>query len=287
MKNKDTCVCFRKARNESIGIFNFWVVRNGGSVMNEETKLYYIPYEVLREQEDIPKSFFGFWSWLIRSIVKGLSKGFPKNLLAPLIIGLIYISLNLLYMSMINDTLYINSDNSIIAYIFSGIVLSNNAIKGFDLFENNIESVYWTIPMLFILTSLVLNIFKRIQRNGFKAFIHDISRAKTVARLYAQASTKDIISYILLGCFGSAIIGFVIQSPVIPVLLSITLFLSFTLKEKGKIIGLITMYLIAINLNRKKPKYVNIANIALGVLGFSIGFAIYFSVALVIWFIFN
>lgn len=255
-----------------------------------ETKLYYIPYDVLRKNKGVPKSFFGFLWWLLRSIGRGIIRNFPKNLLIPIILILIYMMINIVYMGIVNDTMYFNNtDKSIQAYIFSGFVVVGDGIKGFDYFSNrnDVRSIYWTMPMLFLLTGLIRNLFIRIRQNGFKKLVQDITGAGNTARLYAKASTKSIGSHILFGCFLGSILGLLLQSPIILFLLPIILFLSFTLRENSKLIGIVSMFLISINIKRKKPKYVNIANLALGVYGLAIGFAFYFLVIIILWFVVN
>lgn len=173
------------------------------------------------------------------------------------------------------------------AYIFSGIIDSYTEIKGFQFIGARIPNIFWTLPLTFLFSGLIFDISRRIRANGFKKFIIEILHSGKLAKVYVTGSSKTINYYILFGCFWATIISFIIQNPITLFLLPIILFLSFTLKENSKIISLLSTYLIAININKEKPKNVNVANIALGLLGLSIGFAIYFIIAVVIWIVFD
>ncbi|HZJ82802.1 MAG TPA: hypothetical protein VFD57_03230, partial [Clostridia bacterium] len=181
--------------------------------------------------------------------------------------------------------------SNLISYFFSGIIYwggyHDPLVKGFDYIPVNTVNLIWTMPMLFLLTNLVYSLTRRLGTIGFNKFMGDIRGAGKLAKLYGKASSKGISCSILLGCFWGMIMGFFVQSPISLFILPITLFLSFTLREEGKIIGIVSMCLISINISKKEPKYVNIADIALGILGLSVGFALYFLLVLMMWLIFD
>ncbi|WP_303860259.1 hypothetical protein [Alkalibaculum bacchi] len=255
-----------------------------------QPSLYYLTYDQLKANKDFPKSFSHFWWWLLQRTGRGIKKGFVKNIITLFFVMLATFILNSVFLIFINDTMYLENrggNSSLIAYIFSGILDSSTEIKGFQFISARIPNIFWTLPMMFLLSGLIFNIFRRIRANGFKKLISEILHSGKLAKVYASGSSKTINYFILSGCFWATIIGFIVQNPITLFLLPIILFLSFTLKENSKIISLISTYLIAININKKKPRNVNVANIALSILGLSIGFAIHFVFALVIWIVFD
>lgn len=255
-----------------------------------QPSLYYFTYDQLKENKDVPKSFFQFWWWLFSQTVKGLRRRFLKNIFILSLIMLATFLINSIYLVFINDTMYLESTgtiDSLSAYFFLGILEPFSEIKGFQFVSIRITNIFWTLPLAFLLSGLIFNIFRRIRAKGFKKLMGDIFNSGKLAKVYATGSSKDINYFILSGCFWATIIGFIIQNPITLFILPIILFLSFTLKENSKIISLLSTYLIAINIKKRKPKNVNIGNIALSILGLSIGLAIYFILVLLMWIVFD
>ena len=248
----------------------------------------YITYEQLHQDPNFPKGRLGYIGWFFKNMWQGIKRGFPKNLLLVLGIGLFYWMFNLVFLGIINDSCFFGngrfSRSSTIAYLFAGLVYENGA-KGFDWIPGgSMTTWFYNLTFYGALFWLLGNIWRRIRTKGILMPIKDLLRVPGKLKKCWVSVTVPFAKRILLATGLGILAGFVLKSPFTLITLALWLFLSFGQGGESSIIYLLFIYQGAKNVKSKKPKkLITGADVAIWIFGLGLGMLLSFILCLVLW----
>lgn len=247
-----------------------------------------VTYDELREDPDFPKGRLGYIGWLFKNLWRGMRKGFPKNLLTVLGLGLFYWLFNLVFLGIINDSCFFGNgrfaDSSVIAYLFAGLVYENGA-KGFSWIPGgSMTTWFYNLTFYGALFWLLGNIWKRIRKGGVLMPVKDLLRIPKKLRACQASATVPFAKRIMLATGLGILAGFLLKSPFTLAVLALWLLLSFGQGGESFIIYLLFIYQGAKNLKSKNPpKLVTGADVAIGIFGLGAGMLISFVLCVILW----
>ncbi len=253
---------------------------------------YYIDYDDLATVKEFPKTRGAFIISILKNGSKNFRQGFPKTLILPMVTGLIFFILSVIYVAGFVDTMYVTIHmfdgpiTEFVPYYAPGLVDTRSYIKGFqhdNLIGNNL---YLVMPLYFFIMLLAKSLIKTIFSKGaIKQSFSNIKNTKLYTKRYLEMESKGI-SRIILGIITAIALGFIIKNPLTFIPIAIVLYLSYIKTTDSSLIMFIVMFKVSGQI-RKKHKYVSIGKVALFVLGLAIGFLIYFVIAMVMWYVFK
>ncbi len=242
-----------------------------------------VAYETFEKNPNVPKSKKEFIQNIFKSIWLGLKKGFPKNLIVALCIGLAYWLFNIFFLAYINDTCFFNENTSYLAYIFGGKAKN---VKGIP---NDTLTWYYSFTFMFTLIFLIKSVIRRMLEKGFLAPFKDIFRIKPSYNAYMNATQYEAAKLIFIPMAISFILSYLIVNPFTILLLSIIMFLSFAKGMESAFISIIFAFRVSKNLG-KNPidrRSVLDGDIALPLFGLAAGFLFYSFLIIIMWFLFK
>ncbi len=242
-----------------------------------------IKYQQFLDDPNFPKSRRAFIARMFSNAFKSLKNLKPKDLILPISLALAYWLFNIYFLGFINDSCFFDKKTSHLAYLFSGV--ANFNVKGI---ADDMPTWPYVFTFTFSFVYLLKSIFRRMLKHGFLAPLLDFFRIFKLAKSYRESSLKPIYQLLFLPMAWAFIVGFLIVNPLTMITLAFILLLSFGMGAQSPLINLRFFYSVASELGRKKRRgQVLDGDVALPVLGWGIGFLLYFIISISLWFIFD